>query len=134
VAAKTKSRLFVQGERLKIKKKSHVVDKERAHEELTPEEKVPIEYDVTGAECEVDGAPYSSPGKDGEICTPVRMQDGSLIGVPEDRLERVSNTPAREVDEDRMPNSSGVSKETVEFWREYFKFKGEIKETSKSRR
>jgi len=118
------NRVFGLGEKVKIAKKSWVVDRERSQEGLPQEERVPIEQDMTGQECEVTGFPYWSEEK-GEACVPIKLSNEAVISVPESRLERAHrHTPTRE----RLERSDGVenrggsapSKETVEFWRKYF--------------
>jgi hypothetical protein len=83
-----KRRFFKIGEKVKVAKKSHVIDRERDGEGLAPEDRVPIEEDVTGYEGEVCSQPYESPLKDGTSCVPIRLANDAVIGVPEDRVER----------------------------------------------
>jgi hypothetical protein len=87
------TRELLPGTRVKIAKRSHVVDRERAHENLPPEERIPIEAEVTGLEGTVMSTPYESPSKGGEICVPIEVGSGAVLGVPENRLEPVG--PAR---------------------------------------
>lgn len=86
-------RLLLPGTRVKIARRSHVIDRERAHENLAPEDRVPIEEEVTGLEGTVMSTPYESPSKGGEVCVPIEVGAGAVLGVPEDRLEPVG--PAR---------------------------------------
>jgi hypothetical protein len=83
-----RERFFRIGEKVKVAKKSHVIDRERDGEGLDPEARVPIEEDVTGYEGEVCSQPYESPLKDGQSCVPIRLPNDAVIGVPEDRIER----------------------------------------------
>lgn len=83
-----KNRLFKIGEKVRVAKRSHVIDREREGEGLAPEDRVPIEQDVTGYEGEVCSQPYESPLKDGTSCIPIRLPNDAVIGVPEDRVER----------------------------------------------
>jgi hypothetical protein len=83
-----RDRFFRIGEKVRVAKKSHVIDRERDGEGLAPEDRVPIEEDVTGYEGEVCSQPYESPMKDGTSCVPIRLPNDAVIGVPEDRIER----------------------------------------------
>jgi hypothetical protein len=83
-----KNRAFVMDERVKIVKKSHVIDRERAHEGLAEAEREPIEADVTGAEGVVTAPPYENPQR-GETFVPIKLENGAVVSVPEKRLERV---------------------------------------------
>jgi hypothetical protein len=87
-----RERFFKIGEKVRVAKKSHIIDRERDGEGLPPEERVPIEEDVTGYEGEVCSQPYESPLKDGASCVPIRLPNDAVIGVPEDRIEREGET------------------------------------------
>lgn len=78
-------RFFEQGEKVRISKKSRVVDTDRAQE--GEKDLPPIDQDVTGCEGSIHAAPYESPMKDGEVCVPIRLKNGAIVGVPENRLE-----------------------------------------------
>jgi len=82
------NRQFAYGDRVRVAKKSRVVDKEREHENLSDEDKVPIDQDVTGLEGEVTGESYASTTKPGEYCVPIKLPNEAVIAVPEKRLER----------------------------------------------
>ena len=112
------ARFFAQGEKLVVAKKSIVVDKERAHENLA-KGAPPIEQDVTGVTGEVCGDSYQSPGKDGETCVPLRLGNEAVIAVPESRLERVDRSVGRS-DGGGQSTSSPVSRETMTFWERVF--------------
>lgn len=89
--AKRQAQDLVDGTRVRIKKKSRVVDKDRINEGFRPGEPRPeIDQDVTGREGVVCGSPYDSPLKDGERCVPIRLAGGAVISVPENRLGRTS--------------------------------------------
>lgn len=88
MAAK-QQRIFGMGGKVRIAKKSRVVDKGRAHEGLSEEDKHPIDQDVTGEEGEICGGEYQSTTKDGEYCVPIKLKNGAVVGVPETRLEPV---------------------------------------------
>ena len=129
-AKKTKSkkepkqnRVFGLGERVKIAKKSWVVDRERSQEGLPQDDRAPIEQDMTGQECEVVGVPYWSEQK-GEVCVPLRLNNEAVISVPEERLERADRTRRKERLErtDGGPDSAGSapSAETIRGWKKYF--------------
>jgi len=93
---KKQQRTFVQGDSVKIAKKSHVIDREREHENLPEHARVPIEDDVTGIEGKIAGTPYESPAKGGEVCVPIELSSGAVLAVPESRLERVGQSkPAK---------------------------------------
>jgi hypothetical protein len=89
--AKKQQRNFGMGEKVRISKKSRVVDRARSMES----DKSPIDQDVTGAEGEVTAAPYESPLKDGECCVPIKLASGAVVGVPESRLEPASVSRSR---------------------------------------
>lgn len=76
------------GERVRVARKSRVVDPHRAGEGVAPDVLDPIDQDVTGVEGEVCGPAYESPIKDGARCVPIKLANEAVIGVPEDRLER----------------------------------------------
>jgi hypothetical protein len=82
-------RSLMPGTRVKIAKRSHVIDREREHENLAPEDRIPIEAEVTGMEGTVMSTPYESPSKGGEVCVPIEVGNGAVLGVPENRLEPV---------------------------------------------
>ena len=84
------NRFFKVGEKVKVVGKSHVIDKARDNEGLAPEDRTPIEEDVTGYEGEVCAQPYESPMKDGGECIPIRLPNDAVIGVPSERIERTS--------------------------------------------
>lgn len=112
------NRLFGMGEEVKIAKKSRVVDKERRHEGLAKKDRIPIDVDVTGVEGRVTAPPYWSE-KRGQVMVPIKLPNEAVVCVPEDRLEKVAKLP-------RNGDAGGgggfaPSRETVEFWREYFK-------------
>jgi hypothetical protein len=81
-------RNFAQGQRVKIAKKTRVVDKERDQEGAKPGELPPVDVDVTGCEGVIKGSSYQSP-KTGKICTPVELPNGAIIAVDENKLENV---------------------------------------------
>lgn len=77
------------GEKVTIRKKSTVVDESRTQEGYgPPEDRRPINQDVTGQQGQVCGESYESPLKDGESCVPIRLRNGAIVGVPESRLGR----------------------------------------------
>ena len=80
---------FAPGQKVRIAKKSFVIDKEREAEHLAPEDRIPIEEDVTGMEGEIAAPPYESPSKGNAVHIPIRVPEGGILGVPEDRLEAV---------------------------------------------
>ena len=84
-----------------------------------------IDQDVTGSEGEICGEPYVS-GEKQEVCVPIRLPNDAVISVPEKRLERADKS-VRRMDGGGQTGMSGVSQESVEFWRDYFRSKGEIK-------
>ncbi|MGI0149550.1 MAG: hypothetical protein ACREDF_08485 [Thermoplasmata archaeon] len=126
MAAK-KQRIFATGEEVRVKKKSRIVDQDRALENIAPENRVPIDQVVTGVQGMVCSEPYASPMKDGEYCVPIKLANDAVIGVPESRLERVSRTPRLE--RSGEGGHSPVSEETVNFWRDYFRQRGEIEDS-----
>ena len=131
MAAK-QNRIFGLGERVKIAKKSRVVDTERAQEGLPPDDRPAIDQDVTGIEGEVTGIPYESREK-GEVCVPIKLENEAVISVPESRLERTTRTPRKERPEraDDTPESPhggfAPTKDDIEFWRGYFNRRGKKK-------
>jgi hypothetical protein len=119
--------MFDRGEEVKIAKKSRLVDVARAHEDLTPEARVPIDMDVTGVQGRICGTPYHSTSKDGEVCVPIELGDGNVLGIPASRLERTSRTPRTDASESiRQTGKSSVSMETMEFWEKHFKEKAKL--------
>lgn len=90
------SRGFQPGERVKIARKTRVVDKERANEgmhDIPVKDRPELNVDVTGAGGEVLAGSYRSPSKGGEICVPVQLPGvNGPIAVPESRLEREPGT------------------------------------------
>lgn len=125
----TQQRIFALGERVRVAKKSRVVDKQRAQEGLPKDKKYrpPIDVDVTGISGEVCAPAYESPSRGGEIMVPIRLPNEAVIAVPEDRVERDAPPPPREIlkaeeraafGEEKM--GSSVSRETLEFWKKYF--------------
>jgi hypothetical protein len=80
---------FAPGQKVRIAKKSFVIDKEREAEHLAPEDRIPIEENVTGLEGEIAAPPYESPSKGNAVHIPIRVPEGGILGVPEDRLEAV---------------------------------------------
>lgn len=121
----TAARWFAQGERVKVAKKSRVVDKEREFEGVDPASLPIIDQDVTGMEGEVYSESYYSEQR-GETLTPIMLGNGAVISVPEKRLERADKS-RRHVDGGGQIGLSSVSKETLEFWRDYFRMKDEMK-------
>lgn len=109
MSATKKKRAFAMGERVKIAKKSHVIDRERLHEGLAEAEREPIEADVTGAEGEVTAPPYENPQR-GETFVPMKLSNGAVVSVPESRLERV-----------KVGGSGSGGKASVGYSREYAK-------------
>jgi hypothetical protein len=87
----TGQRDFRPGERVKIARKTRVVDKERANEgmhNIPVKDRPELDVDVTGAGGEVVGGSYTSPSK-GELCVPVQLPGVSgPIAVRESSLER----------------------------------------------
>jgi hypothetical protein len=116
-----RERFFKIGEKVRVAKKSHVIDRERDGEGLDPEDRVPIEEDVTGYEGEVCSQPYESPLKDGASCVPIRLPNDAVIGVPEDRIER----------EGERSRSFGWSARAAETWERVFGKKKKDTETHK---
>lgn len=106
-----RERHFQIGDKVKVAKKSHVIDRERENEGLSPEDRVPIEEDVTGYEGEVCSQPYESPLKDGGSCVPIRLPNDAVIGVPEDRIERAGESKGR---------SFGFSNVSAALWNSVF--------------
>jgi len=76
---------FESGARVRISK-GRVVDEKREHEQIPPDQRIPIDEDVSGLEGNIIGPPYESKGK---LHVPVEVGTGGLLGVPEDRLEPV---------------------------------------------
>lgn len=139
MAAPKRNRFFSVGEKVVVKKKTHLLDKERAHEGIPRDKKTgkflthvePIDENVTGIEGEVESGAYASPTKGGEWYVPMRLPTGGVISVPESRLERRSNTPRMERSEGS--SRSFMSKETITFWRGYFRKEEELKKLRKKK-
>lgn len=123
--AKEASRQFAQGERVRVSKKSRVVDEDRLNEGQDPSTLPIIDQDVTGFEGEVCGDSYDAPSGKG-VCIPIKLPNHAVISVPEDRLERADRS-LRRLDGGGQIGSSPPTKESIEFWRDYFKKRGEIK-------
>lgn len=131
---KQAERTFVAGDEVRIAKKSRVVDREREHEGLKDDERIPIDQDVTGTEGRVVGTPYASPTKDGETCIPIERNDGAVMSVPLRRLERVNRTPRVSGSSEDGGGFGSVSRETYEFWRKHFQKKGARQSRKKKRK
>jgi hypothetical protein len=114
----TAARQFAQGEKVKVAKKSRVVDKEREHENVEPSTLPEIDQDVTGLTGEVYGESYYS-DKRGETLHPIMLPNGAVIAVPEKRLERADKSVRRN-DGGGQSGLSGVSAATLEYWRKRF--------------
>lgn len=124
------NRLIPVGEKIRVQKKTWLVDKERQHEGIPKGvEAQPIEENVTGIEGRVASSAYQSPTKGGAWHVPVEVGSGGIISVPVERIERENKTPTLE----RNPEGSlaVMSKETIDFWRGYFKDQDELKELRK---
>ncbi len=80
---------------VRIARESVIVDEKREQEGLSEAERIPIKQDVTGLEGEIAGGAYESPQKDGEVCVPIRLTSGAVVGVPESRLEPADNGTIR---------------------------------------
>lgn len=134
MAEKKQQRFFKLGERVVVKKKTHLVDREREHEgipkDVTPEA---IDENVTGIEGEVESGSYASPSKGGEVYVPIRVGNGGIISVPEGRLERTQNTPSAKREPVERGRSS-VSREDLAFWRKYFRQEEELKRLKKTKK
>lgn len=132
MAAPKRNRFFRTGEPVVVKKKTHLVDRERKHEGI-PKDVVaqPIDENVTGVEGEVEGGAYQSPTKAGEWYVPIRVGNGGIISIPESRLERQSNTPRTE--HSAPSSASAMSKESIAFWRDYFRKEEELKKLRKKK-
>ncbi len=89
-----RSEELADGDSVKVAKKSVVVDKDRIQEGLPEDQRTPLESDVTGVTGSVCGTPYFSKEK-GEMCVPVTLRSGAVIGVPESRLDVPTGNPAR---------------------------------------
>jgi hypothetical protein len=126
MAAK-QSRVFAQDEKLVVKKKSRLYDKDRKQEGIQSAKDSPppaLDMDVTGISGRVCGETYHNPTRD-EYMVPIRLENDAVISVPEDRLERESpSSPSVEKDEIRAMDGGGgvggVSPDTIDFWRKYF--------------
>lgn len=135
MAAKKANRFFNHGERVVVKKKTHLLDKERQHEGIPGDVKAEqIDENVTGIEGEVEAGSYASPTKGGEIYVPIRVGNGGVISVPESRLERMNNTPSARREPVMAPSVNSVSKESIAFWRNYFRQQDELKALKKTRK
>lgn len=133
MAAPKLNRLFNAGEKVKVKKKTHLLDEKREHEGIPKgyhAEK--IDEKVTGIEGEIAGSAYQSPQKGGEWHIPIRVGAGGIIAVPQDRLERENNTPRTE----RNPEGSraSMSAGSIKFWRKYFRDQEELKRLRKAKK
>ena len=117
------ARNFKAGEEVRISKKSWVVDRERKHE--GPGNLAPIEDQITGLTGRVTGQTYASPVKDGEPHIMIQVGKGGLLGVPSDRLERTMRSTSME--HEPRTGKASVNRETIEFWRDYFKREDELK-------
>lgn len=130
MAAPKRNRFFEANEKVRVRKKTHLLDKERKHEGIPKGVQAqPIDEDVTGIEGRVEGGAYQSPTKGGEWMVPIRVGNGGVISVPENRLERASNTPRIERSHERGP--SAMSPDSVRFWRNYFRKEEELKRLRK---
>lgn len=130
MAAPKRNRFFESDEKVRVRKKTHLLDKERKHEGIPKGVKAqPIDEDVTGIEGRVEGGAYQSPTKGGEWMVPIRVGNGGVISVPESRLERVNNTPKKERSHESGP--SAMSQESISFWRSYFRKEEELKRLRK---
>lgn len=89
------------GQRVRVAKKSRVVDEHRAGEGAPPDTLGPIDQDVTGVEGEVCGPAYESPIKNGAHCVPIKLDNEAVIGVPVDRLEQPSGVSKSRAGYDR---------------------------------
>ncbi len=107
------NRDFGFGEVVRVSQKSRVVDKDRVQEGLGQEDRRSIDQDVTSVRGEICASPYSSPLKDGKQCVPIRLANGAVVGVPEDRLERDEPRP-----------TSGWSRRFANAWERIFGRKG----------
>jgi hypothetical protein len=114
------NRFFDMGQKVKIAKKSRVVDKERLNEGLSPDDRVPIDQDVTGVEGEVCAPSYYN-AKRGEYLIPVRLPNEAIVCVPEQRLEKTGLKKARNLTEGGQSSPSPVTTENIEFWKQYFR-------------
>lgn len=134
MAAPKRNRFFQSGERVVVRKKTHLVDRERKHEGIPKGVRAEaIDESVMGIEGSVEGGAYQSPTKGGAWYVPIRVGNGGVISVPENRLERENKTPRVERSQDD-PNSPAVSKETISFWRKYFQDEAELKRLKKKGR
>jgi hypothetical protein len=120
------SRQYAAGEKVKVAKKTHVIDREREHEGSDPGTLPPVEQDVTGMEGEICGEPYESIPKGGEVCVPIRVANGAIISVPEVRLERAQRTAPR-LDGGGQIGASPMAKESYEFWKKHFAEQDKLK-------
>ncbi len=85
--ASKRDRNFAVGETVRIARKSYVIDRERANENIPEDRKVPIEQDVTGVSGVVQDGDYPSEQRN-EHMIPVEISPGVILSVPEKRLER----------------------------------------------
>lgn len=139
MAAPKRNRFFRNGEQVVVKKKTHLLDKERKHEGIPRDKKTgkflvpvqPIDEDVTGIEGEVESGAYLNAQR-GEFMVPIRVGNGGVIAVPESRLERAANTPTLERSDPSGP--SAVSKETLDFWRSWGRKEAELKQLRREKR
>jgi hypothetical protein len=117
-------RVFGLGEKLRVRKKSRLVDKDRL-QEGSRASLPPLDVDVTGVEGEVCAPAYENAAR-GEVLVPIRLPNEAVIAVPEDRLERAGTPPppSRQRAEERAVLGeaviSPVSPETIKFFERYF--------------
>jgi hypothetical protein len=131
VAGPKKNRFFQTGEKVVVKKKTHLLDVKREQEGIPKNVKAePIDENVTGIEGEIEGAAYQSPTKGNQWMIPIRVGAGGIISIPEERLERQNRTPSLERNQDGGSTAS-MSKESISFWRKYFQQERELKELKK---
>lgn len=114
------NRFFDMGQKVKIAKKSRVVDKERLNEGLSPDDRVPIDQDVTGVEGEVCAPSYYNE-KRGEYLVPIKLPNEAIVCVPEQRLEKAGLKKERSLDAGGQSSPSPVTPENIEFWKAYFR-------------
>lgn len=133
MAKATQQRFFATGEKVKVAKKSRVVDKQRGQEGVARKScrskgpaLPPIDVDAMGWEGEVCAGPYEN-AKRGEVLVPIRLPNQAVIAVPENRLERTEASPPpgvqRAMEQAAGPGGGGVgsvSPATIEFWRNHF--------------
>lgn len=140
MAKAKQQRIFAHGEKVKIKKKSRLYDKDRKQEGAHPNELPPLDVDMTGVEGEVFAPSYENAWR-GEVLVPIKLPNEAVIAVPEDRLERTEAPPPISVlraEERAAYGDTGglgaVSPETVKFWEEYFANKAKARELDELKR